>query len=167
MIRHWPVTEFVAQTLGMKVAGLDEDGIDVKFTINGKKFNKERLRGLSGLNQLNSVLNEARPEQPPDEDAREATDMNSTLRDIFSNYWKRGFQKATTVVVLTDGVWEGSLSNTANEAIVEFTREVQNHKRRFPPRHFTIGFVRFGEGIEEKAKLQDLDDKLCEAHGLQ
>lgn len=166
MSQHWPITNFVTHTLGMKVAGLDEDGIDVKFTIKGKKFNKERLRGLEGLNELNNVLKRAQPIRLDDEDATEATDMSAILGEIFSNYWIKGHQKATTVLVLTDGVWEGTSSEKVNETIVNFAHELENHKRRFSARHFTIGFIRFGDGATEKSRLEYLDDELCKENKL-
>ena len=166
MARHWPITRFVAQTLGMKVAGLDDDGVDVKFTINGKNFNRERLHGIGGLNELNSLLTAAQPVKTDDENAREATDMNSALHDIFRNYWMKGHQKATTVLVLTDAVWEGTSAEEVNETIVKFARELEADRRRFLPRHFTISFIRFGDGMHEKARLQKLDDNLLQDNGL-
>ncbi|KAF2864734.1 hypothetical protein BDV95DRAFT_290159 [Massariosphaeria phaeospora] len=166
MSPHWPQVSFVAQTLAMKVAGLDEDGIDVIFTI-GRHCNRNNLRGPDGLESLKTSLQQARP-LPPDRDIpRDSTDMNGILQGIFSRYWTSNQCKATTVIVLTDGVFEGTdPPHSLNETIVNFAREVEADSRRFLARHFTIGFVRFGDGAADKAYLELLDDQLCKQNML-
>ena len=166
MYQHWPICRFVTQTLLMKVAGLDKDGVDIRFTINGNRLNKDGLRRTSGLSDLNTVLNSARPSQSNENRAREATDMRRVLHDIFVGHRNKGPEKMTTVIVLTDGVWEGSSLDLVKSTIVDFVRRLEKDKRDFGPRHFTIGFVNFGDGKEEREKLQYLDDKLCQENGL-
>ncbi|KAH7128547.1 hypothetical protein B0J11DRAFT_273614 [Dendryphion nanum] len=165
MATHWPIVEFVAQTIAMKVAGLDEDGIDVKFTVG--QYDAHGLAGLAGLGRLKDQLRLARPRPPNNDGERHQTDMSSVLEAIFNSYWTKKHFKATTVIVLTDAVWVPTQPpSLVNEAIVKFATEIQNHPRRFNSRHFTIGFIRFGDEKAEKLKLKHLDDELCDNNGL-
>lgn len=167
MSSHWPIVTFVAQTLAMKVAPLDDDGIDVKFTI-GHGSDKSNLSGLAGLNELKSALRHNAPQEihTGNDRDRNPTDMASTLWRMFNAYWTKGQCKATTVLVFTDGKWEGTKpANGINSVITKFAQELENHKRkRFDPRHFTIGFIQFGEGVVEQERLKYLDDELCKDH---
>ncbi|KAF2230823.1 hypothetical protein EV356DRAFT_321167 [Viridothelium virens] len=166
MAQHWPTAQFVAQTLGMQVMPLDDDGIDVRFTINGAKYNKKALRGSNGIKELEKLLSSARPSEPQPEDSREATDMNFVFSDLFRDYWTKGIQKQTMILILTDAVWEGTSLDKMNQTIVRFAQEVEKDRRRFNPRHFTLGFIHIGDGVEEKRKLKSLDDDLCRKNGL-
>jgi hypothetical protein len=167
MLEHWPVLTFVAETLSRKVAGLDKSGIDVKFTVNGHLHNRVNLRGEKGRAAFTKALHESQPPQLLSEDYFLSTDMNQVFMEIFRE-WRdptRGQEKPTTLIVLTDGEWRGTQpSLTLNNTIVEFGKEVLSQKR-YNPRHFSIGFVRFGD--TQKLKLEELDDKLCDANGLQ
>jgi hypothetical protein len=167
MLEHWPVLTFVAETLSRKVAGLDKSGIDVKFTVNGHLYNRGNLRGEKGRAAFTKVLYESQPPPLLSEDYFLSTDMNQVFMEIFRE-WRdptRGQEKPTTLIVLTDGEWRGTQpSLTLNNTIVEFGKEVLSQKR-YNPRHFSIGFVRFGD--TQKLKLEELDDKLCDANGLQ
>jgi hypothetical protein len=158
---------FVAQTLAMKVAPLDDDGIDVKFTI-GHGSDKSNLRGLAGLDDLRSALQHNAPQEPDTGNNRDRnpTDMAGTLQKMFNAYWTQGECKATTVLIFTDAKWEGTQPpNKINTVIAEFAQEIERHKKkRFDARHFTIGFIQFGEGLAEQQKLEYLDDKLCKTH---
>jgi hypothetical protein len=45
MSKHWPIVTFVAETLAKNAAGLDKSGIDIKFTVDGSRHNKNDLKG--------------------------------------------------------------------------------------------------------------------------
>ncbi|PGH11423.1 hypothetical protein AJ80_07101 [Polytolypa hystricis UAMH7299] len=79
------------------------------------------------------------------------TDMSGNLTNLFKKY--RNGSKAATLLVLTDGAWEGTvhLKEVERKIIEEATD--QRHLRF--DRHLTIQFIRFG--IENKQKLTDLD----------
>lgn len=161
MLKHWPILTFVAETLCMKVAGLDKNGIDLRFTVGGRTRNRTKLRGENGRAQFRRSIHEAKPKIPVDEEHHARTDMKAVLHEIFKE-WRENERKATTLIILTDGVWESTIpSDAADKEIVAFAKEVQEIKA-FAPRHFSIGFVRFGE--DKKARLQRLDDELCNTH---
>ncbi|KAF2477652.1 uncharacterized protein BDR25DRAFT_299514 [Lindgomyces ingoldianus] len=167
MVDHWPIVTFVAETLAKKIAGLDENGFDVKFTINGHSLNKSELRGEDGRRKFKDVLNTARPKEPLSNDFFMPTDMNHLLHDVFRQWWdpSRSNQKATTLLVLTDGIWKGTNPPDAiNKTIVKFAKQLEENDR-FGPRHFTIGFIRFGVAGKERLKI--LDDRLCKENHLE
>jgi len=157
MERSWPVVTFVAVTLAMKIAGLDEDGYDVRFTINGAKHDKFGLKGKSGLETLRKILMAAQPQ------SSKPTDMSKVLDGLFREHQRGRYKKATTLLVLTDGAWKGTIPvDNADKKIVEFARDLERVK--VPDRHYTIGFIRFG--VEFRDKLKALDDELSKKHKI-
>ncbi|PVI05816.1 hypothetical protein DM02DRAFT_71636 [Periconia macrospinosa] len=161
MLEHWPILTFVAETLCMKVAGLDKSGVDLKFTVLGHLRNKKNLRGSSGRAQFRKSINEAKPEISTEEERHARTDMQTVLREIFQE-WRKDERPKTTLLIFTDGEWESTIPyDAADNEIVSFAKEVQETKS-FAPRHFSIGLVRFGEN--NKTRLQYLDDELCKKH---
>lgn len=157
MEKFWPVVTFVAVTLAMKIAGLDEDGYDVRFTINGAKHDKFGLKGKSGLETLRKILMAAQP-QPS-----KPTDMSKVLDGLFREHQRGRYRKATTLLVLTDGAWKGTIPvDNADKKIVEFARDLERAK--VPDRHYTIGFIRFG--VEFRDRLKALDDELSKKHKI-
>ena len=157
MEKSWPIVTFVAVTLAMKIAGLDEDGYDVRFTINGKKYDKFGLKGKGGLETLKKMLMAARPQ------SSKPTDMSKVLDGMFREHQRDRYRKATTLLVLTDGAWEGTIPvDNADKKIVEFARDLE--KVKVPDRHYTIGFIRFG--VKFRDRLKALDDELSKKHKI-
>ncbi|KAH6866648.1 hypothetical protein BKA58DRAFT_441646 [Alternaria rosae] len=155
MYRHWPIATFVAQTLAMNAAGLDKDGFDLKFTVDGHTHNKRCLKGDSGRRRLKRALKAAWPEQKPNSNA--TTDMAKVFRNILKE-WDHVGQPATTLLVLTDGVWSKENTDIFNKIILDIARLDQ---RKGGNRHFSIQFIRFGDEAPEKGRLEWLDDHLC------
>lgn len=156
MRTHWPICEFVCNTVALKIGGLDKDGIDVQFTIDNNHLHLSK----PSPKDLRERLREARPAIGE----QHGTDMGSTLERIFNTYLNRKKFKATTIIIFTDAIWEGT--RPVDDIIVKFARSIENHPNRFDPRHFTIGFIRFGDGAQEKKKLKYLDDHLCRNYHL-
>ncbi|KAI4691252.1 uncharacterized protein J4E84_003543 [Alternaria hordeiaustralica] len=160
MCKHWPIVTFVAQTLAMNAAGLDRDGFDVKFTVDGRTHDQQRLRGDRGRKKLKKALKAAWPEQKPNDNT--TTDMAQIFQTIFGE-WKQTGKPATTLLVLTDGVWSNENTATFDKIILDIARLEQ---RPGGSRHFSIQFIRFDDGLPEKIRLQWLDDHLCAKNGL-
>jgi len=165
MVDLWPISVFVAETLALQLVGLDEDGIDVKFTISGKnKLDREKLKGESGIKTLKTQLQAARPKAPKDPINAHPTDMYKTLNEIFKEYLKPENPKPTTLIVLTNGLWPGTHPpNKLEERISQFVKE-QLRPRQLDDRHFSIGFVRIGN--EGKERLDYLDDQFHKDYKL-
>jgi hypothetical protein len=61
---------FVAETLAMKAAGLDRDGIDVYFTVDGDAHNLKALVGDGGRQRLRKALLNAAPDNIDHKDSQ-------------------------------------------------------------------------------------------------
>ncbi|KAH7390460.1 hypothetical protein BKA66DRAFT_568405 [Pyrenochaeta sp. MPI-SDFR-AT-0127] len=155
MCKHWPIAMFVAETLAKKAAGLDKDGIDLVFTVDGHAHNQRDMVGDAGRKRLRASLNSAAPEDTDNENSQ--TDMLHTLTNIVQ-VWRSKGRPATTLLVLTDGIWRRTVPNLFDESIVNLSKETTADQRT-GSRPFSIQFIRFGEeGFE---RLRYLDDDLC------
>jgi hypothetical protein len=164
MAPWFTIASFVLETLAMKLAGLDEDGLDLVFTI-GKDFNVENARGPKAPEKFKNAMGFARPTVPTRPDWRAKTDMGSTLSKLFSNYTSRHQKKGMTLIVLTDGVWEGSSKEQGIETLIaEFCEKLKS--TTMERRKFSIEFVRFGDNPQSMAKLKRLDDDLVKEYKI-
>jgi hypothetical protein len=160
MAEHWPIVTFVAETLAKNAAGLDKSGIDVRFTVDGYRHDKERLKGDAGRSTLRKALKSAWPEHPPNDNA--LTDMARIFANILQE-WKCNGKRATTLLVLTDAVWSKTEATALHNTILDIAKQDQVHAGS---RHFSIQFIRFGDEELEKSRLQWLDDGLCMKNNL-
>lgn len=170
MVDYYPALSFVAETLAMQLIGLDDDGIDLKFTVNRSTINKRsldanRLKGFDGVNTLRKHLLAARPKRARTADREKLTDIVSTLERIFKEYIRSVSLKAMTLIVLTNGSWSGSQSaQKMNDTIISFAKWLE--RKGFGGRHFSITFIRFGDDPKSTKRLRYLDDELCRARGV-
>jgi hypothetical protein len=159
MCKHWPIVTFVAETLAKHAAGLDKNGIDLMFTVDGATLNIPKIKGESGRRLLQGALRKAWPEDAK----RDATmvDIAKILTAIYKKWSSKGKDPpATTLLILTDGDWSKTDHGALNDIILDFAkREPQD----VGPRHFSIQLIRFGE--QNKEKLTWLDDQLCKQYG--
>jgi hypothetical protein len=160
MSAHWPIVAFVAQTLAKKAAGLDKSGFDLKFTVDGHKHDEKNLKGDPGRTTLKKALNAAWPERYANSNA--TSDMARVFATIFQE-WNCTNRPATTLLVLTDGVWPKTNLENLNKIILDIAGKDDLSTGN---RHFSIQFIRFGDEAPEKARLQWLDDHLCVDCGL-
>ncbi|KAI1760751.1 hypothetical protein GGR53DRAFT_62938 [Hypoxylon sp. FL1150] len=154
---YWDAMTMVLETLVSKVDHLDEDGLDIEFTV-GSAHNTHAVSGSKVLSKFRAARQEA-SSRPFDI----GTDMAKVLTHIFDAYL-RGPRRATTLIVLTDGVWRGTLDDrSVEEAVAEFLRQ-SIFKRRLEKRWFTIQFISFGHGVPEI--LKHLDDEIEKTYSI-
>lgn len=156
MLEHWPIVVFVAETMAKKAAGLDKDGVDLRFTIDGAVHDKTGLKGDGGRKEFRAALNAAEPENSANQDFK--TDMYHTLDEIVRR-WRANHKPATTLLVLTDGKWESTMENLVDNTILGIAAEMKGYSG---PRSFSIQFIRFGDDCA--AKLAKLDNELFKGH---
>jgi hypothetical protein len=159
MLEHWPIVVFVAETLVMKAVGLDKDGVDLIFTVDGREHNKSRLKADAGRKAFRTALNRAEPENTNRKDCQ--TDMHKTLNDIHQK-WKTNGEPPTTLLILTDGKWGNTMDNLVDNTIIDIAGTLSKKKAGLRP--FGIQFIRFGDECVDK--LERLDNKLCNDRGL-
>lgn len=148
---------FVVETLAMKLGPLDKDGIDVIFTFGQDLYNLTRVKEYKGPEQIRRRIREAWPKEGQE---LKPTDMSKTLGDLYERYRKD--RKAMTLIVITDGIWEGTTPPENVET--EFVKFLKRKQFSSQKRMFTIQFVRFGNNKEAIEKLDLLDDGLEEKY---
>lgn len=163
MFDYWPIVTYVAETLANKVAGLDKDGFDIAFTVNGETYDKRNLCGKRGRADFAKALHDGKPSIPQEEEYHVPTDIYHTFHRLFRS-WEDSEKAPITWIVLTDGRWEGTHPpDLLEKRIIELGKTVQSIFK-FEARHCSIGFVHFGN--QSTPRLVYLDDKLCKDNAL-
>ncbi|KAG8156623.1 hypothetical protein KVR01_013574 [Diaporthe batatas] len=158
MSDKWGQVEIVLLVLAMKIGRLDKDGIDLVYTIgeHGKLKNVKGTdihgRFKKSMGDVGNSINHT-----------DRTSMRQTLGTIFSEYLENP-GKRMTLIILTDGAWEGSRTdNDVEQLIVDFVGKLEQQRGSMEQRWFSIQFVWFGE--EDTAaisRLKSLDDNMKE-----
>lgn len=163
MEEHWREATTVLTTLMTKIKEIDKDGIDLWFTTGPVQVHKStKSKQLAEAMRNKSAM--------PSQGVH--TDMSRPLGNILSSYlgqmkhkpWKnlRDIARGFTLIVLTDGIWEGMRHEEAIlRTIVDFTqslRQIQGHS--LVPRLVSIEFVRFGNDPHAIRVLEGLDKRL-------
>lgn len=162
MEQHWSDVMFTLETLYLKLDGLDENGVDLMFTDRAKSiYNKKELKKSWGRTALVRSMNEAQPAAPKQHEERVRTNMREVLSPIFQKFLSSRQNKRMTLIVLTDGMWEGSYREEGvAEKIADFYKRWHNASRVVEDRWFSIQFVSFGKDKVALNRLQVLDDDM-------
>jgi hypothetical protein len=155
MFEHWPIVTFVAETMVKRAAGLDRNGVDLKFTVDGGQHNKYGLKRDAGRRDFRTALDAAAPDNTTNDEFQ--TDMFTTLEEVVSSWSVKG-KPATTLLILTDGKWRRTAQNQVDNIILNLAAET-DRSRHVGKRTFGIQFIRFGEDCADK--LSRLDNELC------
>lgn len=155
MFEHWPILTFVVETLAMNAAGIDESGIDLRFTVDGNSHKKDNIVGDRGRRTLRNILKKARPECK--QQANVTTNMIAVFEKVYQE-WESKKEPATTLYVFTDGKWAKENLTDLSQSILKFAKQ---DRRGTGNRHFSIQLIRFGDDETDKKQLQWLDDNLC------
>lgn len=154
---YWDAMAIVLETLVSKVDPLDKDGLDIEFTV-GSAHDARGVSGSKVLSKFRAAKQEAlsRPFEI-------GTDMAKVLTHIFDTYLQ-GMRRATTLIVLTDGLWRGTLDDkSVEEAVADFLKKTI-FKRKLEKRWFTIQFISFGHTVPEI--LRHLDDEIEKTYSI-
>jgi hypothetical protein len=161
MFEHWPILVFVAETLLKRAARLDKSGVDLIFTVAGFYHNKFGLKGDQGEQQFRKALDAAEPDNSHSREHQ--TDLHNTLDSIIEN-WNTQRRPETTLIILTDGAWQGTMQNTVDDTIINLAQEISTNQKHVGKRPFGLQFIRFGEAHYER--LWRLDNELCKKRNL-
>jgi hypothetical protein len=152
---------FVVETLEMLVHGLDEDGIDMHFTIGDLANSIRKAKDSSTIAKALLEDNRWRSTEIW------TTDMAANLKVIYDEHLEAlgPLKKKKTVYVLTDGKWDGlDDKSQVRTDFVQFLNDLdakwQGIGRQMDRHHFTIQFIQFGEDKDATARLTELDDQL-------
>ncbi|KAH9218138.1 hypothetical protein DL95DRAFT_521669 [Leptodontidium sp. 2 PMI_412] len=167
MIPWWARATYLLETLLMKLEGMDENGMDLAFT-----FGPVTLQNKKSRADFMKAMGDARPPK----DSVHATDMRQSLQIILDQYIAevkkrhrmKGEAKDLTILVLTDGIWEGtSDKERVDQTIVKFLQDFKDIKADLSLRPASIEFIQFGYDSNATFKLRQLDNNLFKWDGLE
>lgn len=171
MVKFRHLATFIVETLAMKLGGIDKDGLDLKFTLGEGEYDVNGVKG-DAPDRFKAAMGKAWEKSGGLHPI--PTDMSHTLGQFFSKYLSRPPQKRTTLLIITDGVWDGPTPqgemgktkvDKVETTIVEFIgSERLKAIRLLEKRFFTIQFIRVGNNSEAAKRLQRFDDDLEEAY---
>jgi hypothetical protein len=151
---HWAVATQVLITLAMKIGPLDKDGLDLIYTI-GSNYNRKEVTGWAIPKTFRNSMQSSGEEI----NHMYKTNMKETLEKIFDRYTDTS--KKMTLIVLTDGLWEGCANNDDVEKLIaSFLTKLKPRLKKWESRWFSIQFVSFGENEPALDRLRNLDDNM-------
>ncbi|KAH7324079.1 kinase-like domain-containing protein [Rhexocercosporidium sp. MPI-PUGE-AT-0058] len=151
MIPHWDEATNLLEVLVKKAEGQDPNGPDLHFTLGNHRLMAERR---------SSAFTNAMRHESATPTASAATDIRVPLGHLFEKYLGNT-RKAMTIIVLTDGLWEGVKNKEeVSEQIVTFIKKVRDLPNNVVPRRVSIEFIQFGTDEAATARLKHLDDNL-------
>ncbi|KAJ3578538.1 hypothetical protein NPX13_g2029 [Xylaria arbuscula] len=161
MKRHWRPTTATLQVLANRVVASDDDGVDLVFTF-AKDLNLSNVKKPWG--RFGKAMKLAGERISTDPLKPLATDMAKILGEVFQRYENSQSRHRTTLIILTDGVWEGCAgTNEIEEKIARFFQSSRRTKG-FEDRKFTIQFVSFGK--EAITRLDSLDNDMAKTYSI-
>lgn len=160
MEEHWSEVCFVLDRLVTISRNLDKDGMELRFTACDIKIDNVKGKEPEKFQEV-MLSRKARPEPLVD------TDMAAVLGRILSD-WIAEFKqshktKDLTIIVLTDGKWEGMRLKplAVDNKIVEFNETYSRIAgSNLRERAVSIQFVSFGQDEDALYRLMRLDDDL-------
>lgn len=162
MGEHWYEATELLDVLVKKAKGLDDDGMDLKFTTGNIT-----LDGENSASKFRDRMNAARPKMRSQERAH--TDLRSSLGNILHGYISRlkhypsGNVKDVVLLILTDGIWAGmEKKDEVGQHIKKFSNELKALDYDLKQRPFSVEFIQFGNNKLATQRLRYLDDYLHE-----
>jgi hypothetical protein len=157
---HWYRAKYLLETLLLKAAGQDEDGMDLSFTSGNV-----RVEGKTGESKFLAAMDktDAKPRKGM------PTNMTTRLGEILFKYIleaekaksKTQTCKNLTLIVLTDGLWDGMENkNQVYDMIVTFAKKLEGITGYLNVRPLSIEFIQFGDDFGATSRLRRLDDGL-------
>ena len=155
MMDYWYEATYVLGTLVDIAKGLDEDGMDLRFTTG-----TTRIEGKDSSNKFVASMKQARPTKG----AR--TDLRLSLGDILDAYenklrtkekFPKNKVKDLVLIVLTDGIWAGMQNK------YDIATQLQNISKKvnygIKQRPFSVQFIQFGYDESATQVFRHLDDR--------
>ena len=165
MLDYWDESIYLLETMVMKAWGQDKNGMDLTFA-NGPVL----IRGSNNPAKFRQKMEDK--DAKPSKGSGLKTDIRIALESILSDYLRlaqRGLDhrakvKKLTIIVLTDGRWEGlpdDNDGSVEDTIVEFVKRLKTvQKGHMEVRQVSFEFVQLGFDEGAAFRLQRLDDQL-------
>ena len=164
MDRHWSQLKHLLSTLYLMMSRQHDVGMRLLLTKGSRSLSPIKKEG--DVKKFMSS-DEVRP-QPT-----RWTDMEASLGDLFDDRIEsvkrpHGKKRALTLIVLTDGIWQGTSKKSVVKArIAKFVKEITVYQGQHRKRPVSIQFIQFGNDIDARFFLQHLDDHLGDEAGVE
>lgn len=161
MAPWWEWVTFIVETLALKLARLDDDGLDLVFT-SGSEYN---LKSVKDAAKFRTAMGRATPNPNSHK-----TDMSRCLGDLSRPYLSTSPDKQLTLIIFTDGMWGlaggASSQNPVDKKIVNFIKELTSELglSKVEDRWFSIQFISFATDPRAQEYLDYLDSGLSGVH---
>ena len=158
MEAHWYEATQLLEVLVKKAKGVDENGMDLRFTTGSTALN-----GQNSAHEFVKSMHIARPKTRSKERAH--TDLRISLGDIWQDYLSKLKRRTTkvkdvVVIVLTDGIWKGMEHPEAVADHIKLFTDQLELAQNLKLRPFSVEFIQFGNDEAATKRLRYLDDYL-------
>ncbi|KAK3392807.1 kinase-like domain-containing protein [Podospora didyma] len=167
MERHWREATHLLRILVWRSLGYDDDGMELYFTNPDTRVLVKAAKNQDVMDFV-SAMNKARPNQPGQRGSK--TNLDTKLQEIISHYTtaKRSSakEKRKTIIILTDGIWEGMSDDELQTRMLETLRRLADLHREDVTktlediRPITFQFVAFGDNQKALDRMRRLDDDM-------
>lgn len=158
MEAYWFEVKYLLETLVMKAGKIDENGMDLSFTLGPEKLTGAR-KPAAFLKAMDKAAPKASKQRPPRQ-----TDMRQCLRKILNSYIekvRRINTKKLTLIILTDGIWAATPNRSdVDQTVIEFSERLRQLELDFEHRPVSIQFIQIGNDADATARLRRLDNDL-------
>ncbi|KAK7708019.1 hypothetical protein SLS64_006841 [Diaporthe eres] len=156
MLSHWNNLKTTLLALAMKIGSLDKDGLDLVYTC-GNTHNVKGAKGWDIPKAFGQSIDRARSIM----DQQDETNIEETLSKCFDTHSATNMSQRQTLIVLTNGLWEGSKDwDSAEKEIARYVDALRGNLKKREKRWFTIQFISFGQDQKALKRLEELDDNL-------
>lgn len=181
MAHHWKQATDLLEVLVWRSLGYDDSGVEIRFTDPDTSSRaKVKESSTHTVRQFTEAMKSASPKLPsPTSPTRIKTNMIPSLERIINDYTTgmtsaKSKPRKRTIIVLTDGIWEGmNIEYTLDVHLTstfQVLRDLHGDLPYITPgcargdismiRPITIQFVQFGADPNATARLRRLDDEM-------
>ncbi|KAI8624441.1 hypothetical protein F5Y19DRAFT_467790 [Xylariaceae sp. FL1651] len=156
-----PHATYLIRILVWRALGYDEDGMELYFTNKRPRAQVEQ-KVNQNVADFVRAMDAGKPSAHPSQSSGTIT---AALQEIFSRYNSTPNPKPMTIIVLTDGIWETVMHETAVDAMIkqqinELTWSGHDNKDLSVSRPITFQFIRFGDHPDGMKRLERLDNQI-------
>lgn len=156
MLPHWSHATYLIRILTWRALGYDEDGMELYFTETSDRVQQKKDQSNG---QFVNAMKKAKPTLTNDWSPNRILEKLSTILGDPSRVQQN---RPKTIIILTDGVWEGLPKDDAVDELITYHLRLlpEDVRSQFPERPITFQFISFGYNKEALERLRRLDDDL-------
>jgi hypothetical protein len=157
MCQHWSHACYLIRILAWRALGYDEDGMELYFT-DPRTAEHVKQRKDQDVNEFVNAMKRAKPTPRM---VQNPSGIVNALSDILRPLLQTQQFRPKTVLILTDGKWEGLSSDTAvDELIRRSLAQLPGSANTISSRPITFQFISFGYDKAALERLRRLDDDI-------